>query len=411
MEKNKDVGDITQLYFNELEEFSLLSNDEVIQLKEAYQNGNLQAKNQIVEGNLRLVRSIALKYIHKTTSFTLLDLIQEGNIGLMRAVETYNEKRGSFSNYATVWIHSAIKKGINLTDKMISIPHNISLIKKEYIKLVSEYYDKYGVSPSDLYIQNKLRIKKETLHYLKHEKDFDFLSLNQTIGNEDSPVEIGDLFPSMDNYNDVIKRMDNYDFLNVIKNLLTDEEYYILYYRVLSNNKKTLEKIGKEIGINKETVRQKEKRILKKIKHYVEPNRSEYQKCLERLKQDHGKFYNKMKITPLEVDNIYIFLYVMEKLSMFQRKMLYLQIIDNYQYTLEDLSKVLNVTRKELQKENENLQKILKTELSNGQDFLIFKEECTQKKDFNVFKIDLIDFDSSGLGILENQKNKIKKLA
>ena len=266
------TDDITQLYLKEIKKYPLLKSDELNKLLNEYKNGNQGAKNKIAESNLRLVVSIANKYVSITESLTLLDLIQEGKIGVMRCIVTYEPEKGAFSTYATQWIKQAIIRSINKIDKIIRRPEHLIKTTKEYQKLILQYYKNYKNYPPDEYIKEKLNINDDTLSYLKEIENFNTISIHQKAKNDDNESdELIDFVSSKSNeYDKLMDKEEISEFLNVIKSSLTPKEYYILYYRVLTDDeKKTLEAISKELGVTRERIRQIEVKILKKVKPLI----------------------------------------------------------------------------------------------------------------------------------------------
>lgn len=400
MKKNVLIGenklydfslDIEILYSKQIKEYPLLSHEEIIALLEEYKKGNLQARGKIIEGNLRLVSSIASHYAHKTESFSDMDLIQEGTIGLMRAIELYDPNKARFSTYATRWIKESIRYGILSRDKMIRTKSCSRGISKKYNELIDEYYQEYGRMPTDQYIQKKLRVDNHTLYYLKNQENYHLLSLNQKI-KESENTELGDIIESGNDFCDeIINNKDTFDLLNVIRSVLTEDEYYILYSRVLSETQKTQETIGNEFGVTNEAIRQREKRILKKITPFVNKDGNTYKIKLSELKKMYGSLYDKLKQEPLFPETIYIFLYVKDRFSSLERRILYLILIDKFYYTLEDIKKIVGISIEEIKTIYNHIEKVIQEELKDRTSFQHFKEKGIEEFGTTIYKLELVD--------------------
>lgn len=384
--------DITTMYLKEIEEYPLLDKEEQIRLISEYQKGEIGLREKIINSNLRLVVSIANRYIKLTTYHSFLDLVQEGSIGLMRAIETYDKNQGSFSTYATFWIRRYIINNIN-KDKLIIIPNNTIQISKDYDKFLKEYYKKHHRLPDDEYIKQKLNISSDILSYLKKRDNYNITSIDKKIKSEDSESgEIVDYIVSSSNdYENLIDNMDAFDFLNVIKSILKSKEYYILYYRVLTDNIKTLAEISKTLGITGERIRQSEKAIVQKIKPYTTKNGHLYNDRLDYIKKIHGDMYYKLKLEPLTPNQIYIYLYLKDKLSETEQRLLYLKLIDQYNYTIDEIKQIMQISGDEFNIVYNNLTKIMNKELKDLTEFNLFKEKIIKEYGTKIYKIELID--------------------
>ena len=143
---------------NEINNYPILTQGDIEKLFDNYKNGDINAREKIINSNLKLVISIANKYISKTESFSFADLVQEGSLGLMRAIETYNKNKSSFSTYAYLWIEQYIKRSLNVNDKLIRKPDYFFNLNYNYNKLINEYIKKNKEMPDDEYIMKKLDI-------------------------------------------------------------------------------------------------------------------------------------------------------------------------------------------------------------------------------------------------------------
>ena len=295
----------------------------------------------------------------------------------MRAIETYDPEKSLFSTYATPWIHSAIRRSVLEKDPTIRKPEDIEFLSRKYEKLLQEYQEKHNREPSDAYIKEQLKISDKTLHFFKEKINYDTVSLNQGIGPEEDSLELEDIIASPHNdYNNLLDNLENFNLINIIRSLLTEKEYYIIYYRIISNKQETLKTIAGQLGISAETIRVLEKKALKKIKPFIKKNSDLYQREVERQKKKQGNFYYKLKEEPLKPEIIYIFLYVKDKLSLLEKKIFYFKWIDKYKYTEEDLKRIFGLSKDMLEKVISHINKIIKEQISNTKIYKDFKSRC-----------------------------------
>ena len=266
-EKAAGVKETTQAYLSELSNYRVLTKEEIDDLYEKYRNGDLESKELIIKSNLRLVISIAKKFM--VTGVELLDLIQDGNIGLMKAVEKYDHTKGyMFSTYATWWIRQAIIRGLENNEKVIRLPANVynSLVKLR--KEETSYIQQYGIKPTNEELAEKLNKSVEEIEDLKA-IDYNYVSINNRI-KEDEDTELGEMIASdealeenvvIESLNDELKK-----FFKAAK--LTNDQIIVLIYRfgLNGNDELTMEAIGKMLHKSRERIRQIEIRALIKLK-------------------------------------------------------------------------------------------------------------------------------------------------
>lgn len=255
-------------YLKEIGKTSLLKFEEEIDLAKKYAKGDLKAKEKLIKANLRLVVSIAKKYLGRRLSF--LDLIQEGNKGLIRGVEKYDWKRGfKFSTYATWWIRQAITRAIADQSRTIRIPvHMVDQINRFY-KTQRRLTQKLGREPQVKEIAKEMQItidEVENLMRISQQPK----SLSTPIGDDkETTLEqfITDTTqPSL--YDKVSKELLK-DALGKVLETLSPRERKVLIMRFgLENSKpKTLEEVGREFKVTRERIRQIEAKAIRKLKH------------------------------------------------------------------------------------------------------------------------------------------------
>ena len=197
------VGDAFSMYMKEVFSYRLLSMDENKELARNYKRGDSYALEKLVNHNLRLVVNMAFKYRERITHMQLLDVIQEGNMGLMRAARDYDPEIGAFSTYANWWIRQAITRSISDKESEIRKPVHVQDMSYKYKKLMAQ---KKNLSDNE--ICKELGISQETLDNVRHALSISEVSMNQTIDDEDK-TELGDfLSSSHDDYEDVINSVE-----------------------------------------------------------------------------------------------------------------------------------------------------------------------------------------------------------
>lgn len=257
--------DIIKIYFEEVKKIPLLNDKELADLCEQVKLGDKNAKVKIIKSNLRLVISIAKCYIGFGLSFE--DLIQEGNIGLMKAVEKYDISKGyRFSTYATCWIKNSISRALNSKSRTIRIAESIldiiKLINKEELK----FFQQKGREPS---IDELAQIIDLPLTKIEEAKSIpvEMLSLDVNV-NEERSESLINFIKDEENVEDiVIKKIEYQNLFSIMKETLTERELKILIHRFGLDGfePKTLKEISIIMGITDERVRQVEANALHKL--------------------------------------------------------------------------------------------------------------------------------------------------
>ena len=266
-QNSKDMDSLGS-YLREISTKPLLTPDEERELANKVAKGDINAKNEFIERNLKLVVSIAKRYVD--TGLSLLDLIQDGNIGLITAVERYNPDMGyKFSTYATWWIRQAITREIANKGRNIRLPvhlyEKLKLYKSTYINLLKTL----GREPLKEEIAKAMNISAVEVGKLASYQS-DTVSLNATVG-EDKESELEEFVP--DNSDPIEDTIVNTSLIEAVRNLLSDvnlsdKEVKILMLRFGFDNNEpmTLEKTGEVFGVTRERVRQIEAKAIKKIR-------------------------------------------------------------------------------------------------------------------------------------------------
>lgn len=258
--------DLVSLYLEDIRKYEVLTRDEEVKLITASQGGDAEAKNKLILSNLKLVVSMAKKYINRGMSF--IDLISEGNFGLIYAIEKFDPDKGyRFSTYAVWWIRHSISKAVTAKGREIRIPSYKYDLLSKVNKFITDRLKEDSNYPSIEEISSNLNISKKIVESLM--TDFqDVISLNIEIGEdiclEDVVAEISDNNSLEDN---ILNKMVKGQIKEILDSLSTREkEILTLRYGLDGSEIHTLEEIGQTFNITRERVRQIEKKTLDKLK-------------------------------------------------------------------------------------------------------------------------------------------------
>lgn len=261
------VADPVRMYLREIGRIPLLKADEEVDLAQKIEKGNQSAKKKLTESNLRLVVSIAKRYVGR--GLTLLDLIQEGNQGLIRAVEKYDWRRGyKFSTYATWWIRQAITRAIADQARTIRVPvHMVETINK-LMRASRKLMQDLGRDPSPEEIGKSLGMSASRVREILKVAQ-GTTSLEAPVGDEEDSLLgdfIADTAPSP--YDAASKQLLK-DNIKEVLETLSPREAKVLTYRfgLEGGRPMTLEEVGKKFGVTRERIRQIEAKALRKLKH------------------------------------------------------------------------------------------------------------------------------------------------
>lgn len=270
--KSVPTDDPVRMYLKEIGKVPLLTAEEERELAIRMQNGDEEAKNKLCESNLRLVVSIAKRYLNR--GLTFLDLIQEGNLGLIKAVDKFDYTKGfKFSTYATWWIRQAITRSIADQARTIRIPvHMVETINK-LIRIQRQLLQELGREPTAEEIAKEMGITVEKVREIKKISQ-DPVSLETPIGEEEDS-HLGDFIPD----DDVPAPVDAAAYsmlkeqLMEVLDTLSEREKKVLMLRfgLEDGRPRTLEEVGKEFNVTRERIRQIEAKALRKLRH---PSRS-----------------------------------------------------------------------------------------------------------------------------------------
>ena len=266
--KDININDPVRMYLKEIGRISLLTPEEEMELSIRVANGDEEAKNKLAESNLRLVVSIAKRYVGRGLLF--LDLIQEGNIGLMKAVDKFDYDKGyKFSTYATWWIRQAITRALADQARTIRVPvHMVETINK-MARIQRQLTLELNREPSEEELAKKMGISVEKVReVIKISQDP--VSLETPIGEEDDShlgdfvQDISTMTPEEYATNEILKE----EIKAVLETLQEREQEVLeLRFRLIDGTSHTLEEVGKRFNVTRERIRQIEAKALRKLRH------------------------------------------------------------------------------------------------------------------------------------------------
>ncbi|MFA5998286.1 MAG: sigma-70 family RNA polymerase sigma factor [Candidatus Paceibacterota bacterium] len=263
--------DSIQIYLREIGQYPLLTAAEERELAKRIEKSDAEARNILARSNLRLVVSIAKKYVGRSPDLTLLDLIQEGNLGLFRAVDKFDWKKGyKFSTYATWWIRQAITRALADQSRTIRIPvHMVETIAK-YKQISRRLAQALGRDPQPEEIAVEMGVEPEKIYQIEKINQ-DTLSLENPVGSDDDDKStLGDFIPD-DKIPSPVQESSERILSEQVKAILSDlspKERKILEMRhgLMDGIYHTLEEVGREFGVTRERIRQIEAKALEKIR-------------------------------------------------------------------------------------------------------------------------------------------------
>ncbi len=275
--RNESSYDSIQMYLREIGQYPLLNAHEERVLAKRIVDGDDEARNLLARANLRLVVSIAKKYVGRSPDLTLLDLIQEGNLGLFKAVDKFDFTKGfKFSTYATWWIRQAITRALADQSRTIRIPVHMVETMAKYKQVSRRLSQDLGRDPMPEEIATEMGVEVEKIYQIEKISQ-DTISLELPIGDEDDNSRLSDFIaddkitsPDQEVSHSILT-----DQITEILDTLSEKERKILEMRhgLLDGTYHTLEEVGKEFGVTRERIRQIEAKALEKIRQHEKARR------------------------------------------------------------------------------------------------------------------------------------------
>lgn len=269
--KEGPAYDSVQMYLKEIGQYPLIAAQEEKDLAKRIEKGDMEAKNLLARANLRLVVSIAKKYVGRSSDLTLLDLIQEGNLGLFKAVEKFDWTKGyKFSTYATWWIRQSITRALADQSRTIRIPvHMVETISK-YKQVFRRLSQDLGRDPLAEEIATEMGIDVEKVHVIENINQ-DTRSLEQPIGDDEEKSTLGEFIADdkiLRPDEDASRRILSDQIKEVLSDLSPKERKILeMRYGLLDGVQHTLEEVGQEFGVTRERIRQIEAKVHDKLRN------------------------------------------------------------------------------------------------------------------------------------------------
>lgn len=384
------TDDAFKMYMREIRRYPNLSVEQQKSLGRRYkENNDLEARELLINCSLRLVVSVAFRYKTRLKRLQILDVIQEGNFGLIRALETYDPEQGAFTTYAVPWISQKITRGLANKDDYIRKPVHIVQATPKYLSLVEDYIQKGLPLPSDEDICDILNITIGNLKSIRDSLKQNTVSLNQTI-DDDGKSELEN-FISVENndYDNILTQMVTDNLLLVLKEVLSPLQYFVIYHRILSEEQKTLEKVASYLNITRERVRQIESSTKEKLKPYMIENSNVFTKTLSKIKQREGNKFNSLKKTPISPTQIIRYMYLKDDLTDIERKLYELNLLGKYKYRYDEYTSILGITLQELKQVITTLKEKINKKLIDKKSFNNFKSQMIKTYGTGIFDIDI----------------------
>jgi len=266
----KTIIDPVQQYFHDVGHLNVLTPKEEFQLAKRASQGEVEARMGMIKGNLRLVISIAKKYVNR--GLPLLDLIEEGNLGLIKAVERYDPDRGyRFSTYATWWIKQSIIRSLAKHSGTIRLPINVAETVNRFIRVLRNLSQKLGRDPSTIELAQEMDLSSEKIKELYDLVQKDISLDDFAESRENAPIKdfLEDTtIPSPDESTAMFRQKES---ISILLSLLNDHENEIMRMRFGLNGEEgmTLEQIGQVFGVTRERIRQIESSAFRKLRKFL----------------------------------------------------------------------------------------------------------------------------------------------
>jgi RNA polymerase primary sigma factor len=274
--------DSLKLYFREISRVKLLTAEEEVFLAKRIEKGDLKSKQALIAANLRLVIKVAKKYMNQGLAFQ--DLIEEGNLGLIKASEKFSWRRGfKFSTYATWWIRQSITRALSNQSRTVRVPVHVSEDINRVERISRELTRKLGRDPNLMEISKATKLKFEKIHKLQRLAQRD-ISLEVPVGDEANSKSIADFIEDKSVASpaqNVFGLLRSEKLMKLIETLNDKEQRVILMrFGFNEDEPRTLEQTGHLLGVTRERIRQIEEKALQKIRLLMRSNGKEYRELL-----------------------------------------------------------------------------------------------------------------------------------
>lgn len=370
-------------YVNLIKKYPKGNNESNTKLLHEYQNGNLDARDLLIKTNLGLVLLQAKKYKHYTESYELIDIIHEGIIGLVSAIEGFDfSKDCMFSTYACECIKNEILRNLSYNDKTIRRTQQFDYLVRKYKEIIKESERLQKKIPSDEELCNILGIRQKRLEEVKNDYRLNLKSLNEKVSSEDENTELESFVVDENNYYDrLIDNMRDRSLLYALKKYLNPYQYYILYNKVFNEENVTNATIEKLFGLSHSAVSSMEKTIFSSIRKIIQT------KGLDSISSDCD---DDVSIEPIDPEDIISYLFYRDSLDTSEKEMYKLMILKEYNFSQNVICKVMNITSSRFNEILTSLSKKINNQEKHMQKFYQeFRREILKTYGTKIFSVDL----------------------
>lgn len=374
-------NDLSKIFIHEIKKYPVATNESNEKYYKAYCNGDFNAREMLIKTNLKLVVTIANKYKPNVVNLQLLDLIQEGIIGLMRSLDLYDPERGAFSTYAFIEIRSAVLRAIYNKEQIIRQSVGLQVEIRHYLKLRDKYQRENKPLPSTSELCKMLGVTEENLRYIVAGAKHSVESLNMAIQeDENKELELGDVIPdsTVDKSNEIIKNMEDHDIYVVLQEILSPIQYFVVYYHILIEDKMTLDEIGKYFKVTRERIRILEEQAKEIIIKYMPTNSYQFKTILDRVKQREGKKFYQIRDEPILPIQIIKYMYMKGDLTLREQLYFLLKYLSDYKYSESDIAQFLFLKGKDYLEFVGSLKEKINNLLSDIESFREFKKHTIE---------------------------------
>lgn len=361
--------------------------DENSKLSIKVRNGDSSAREEMVLKNLRLVLTVILNDKKRYSSYEKIDLLQEGILALIKAVDTYDEEKGAFSTYAKTIIERIITRETINKDRSIRIPVGLVTYINKYNRLVTDYLSDNKEIPDDEEICEILGISTYTLKSIRAASTQATMSLDEPLDDEDGKKSKLDLIGDIDNsYDDIIDSMSSNYLFAYLKDNLKSIEYFVLYYRILKESL-SLEEIGKMFGVTKEAVRVVELKTLKKVRYLYD---SEYN-FKGFLSLETQKYLDKglLRLRPITPKDVAKYLYLRDRLDPIERKIYKEMCLGRLEYNATTFAREQGMSVDVVRRSEESLRIKMNLLEEDEESFQQFLDNLLIEYKMKILRIDL----------------------
>lgn len=355
------VDDLFSAFMVEIKKYPVLPIETQKDLAMQYKNGDISAREKLFNHNLRLVVYVASAYKNRIKHLKIMDIIQEGGIGLLKAIDKYEPKKGAFSTYAIYWIRQSITRAIDEQDEDIRKPVHITYKIRKYRHIRNEAIRNHTPIPDDKELMEILECSEDALELIKQKADETVVSTQTKIG-DDEDSELGDFIADTRNdFEDVLEDLNDQELLVVIKNKLNPIEYYFLYnYEIdKKSDDATLQALANDFNVTRERVRQIKKKAYNKSGKYVKNKKLRHMEATK-IENNLEIPISKIDVRPYDVDNIVLYSIIKKELSLLERSILGQMLFGEIKMDGEELAKHFGLSKKDF----ESLLKVIKIKVA-----------------------------------------------